>query len=220
MYRHPSLSNGACSVLSKLAAILPFSPFRGLVWKVFDRRSRSVLDLGSGKGGVGVLLSLRRWHGVLVGTERYSPYVRFCKQSDSYEDIVVCDLRVLPFRPKSFDAVFCIEVLEHLTWKDGTRLLADAEQLAKHQVIFSLPVGWEPSKEYDGNPLRRHLSAWTVDQFLSRGYEVHGQYPAGFKLLYWASHFIPFYLFVYRYPRFSSHMICHKKLRYAGRKRR
>ncbi len=199
-------------MLLELAALLPFSPFRGLVWKIFDKKSRRVLELGSGKGAIGILLSLRRWNGSLVGTERFFPYINLSKRSRKYEGVIACDLGHLPFRPKSFDAVLCIEVLEHLRKSEGEKLLEEVEELSKRQIIFSLPVGWEPSKEYDGNPLRRHQSEWSIREFLKRGYKVHGQYPAGVDFLYWVSHVVPLYLLVYNFPRFSSHILCHKEL--------
>src|SRR6266852_1667913 len=134
-------------MLLEFVASLPFSPFRGLVWKVFDKRSRTILELGSGKGALGVLLSIRRWKGALVGAEGFLPYVNLSRSTHRYDGIFLCDLRNLPFRPKSFDAVFCIETIEHLAKKDGEKLLDEVERLAKRQLVFSLPVGWEPSGE-------------------------------------------------------------------------
>jgi len=60
---------------------------------------------------------------------------------------------------------------EHLKKNDFLSILPDLER--KYRVlIFGMPLGEEPQGPAYGNPYERHLSAWSTEEWKSRGYEV------------------------------------------------
>ena len=74
-----------------------------------------------------------------------------------------------------------LEVLEHLTKKEGYELIKKMESIAKRKIIISTPNGFLPQEEHDSNKLQIHKSGWTVDEFKNLGYKVEGI--GGLKIL-------------------------------------
>jgi hypothetical protein len=91
----------------------------------------------------------------------------------------------LPFTARSFDAVLCVEVIEHLDKADGWELIRRLEEIARRQVIVSTPWGFMPLEEREDNPHLNHLSGWLPEEFEERGYSVYPfyypRYPTGSK---------------------------------------
>ena len=82
---------------------------------------------------------------------------------------------LLPKLPeRSVDSVFMLDVIEHLTRKDGLELLRESERVARRQIVLFTPLGFLP-QDYDdhdidgwglnGGRWQRHLSGWTPDDF-------------------------------------------------------
>lgn len=57
-----------------------------------------------------------------MGIDIFRPYLEEVRRKGVYHDLILGDVRFLPFKEKSFDAVICMEVLEHLERQDGERL--------------------------------------------------------------------------------------------------
>jgi hypothetical protein len=81
-----------------------------------------------------------------------------------------------------YDVVFCMDGIEHLTKKDGGRLI-NLLQLSGEKVIFFTPLG-----EYcliDDNDPDHHHSAWLPSEFEELGYSTivfpkyHAEYNVG-----------------------------------------
>jgi 2-polyprenyl-3-methyl-5-hydroxy-6-metoxy-1,4-benzoquinol methylase len=125
----------------------------------------SVLDLGCGPDSPSKNCNAR----YSVGVDVFGPYVKASKDKRIHDEYIISDIRHLNFKPNSFDAVFLIEVLEHLTKKDGEMLLQKAETWARKKVIFSSPNGYFPQFDINGNPFSRHLSGWEVKEIRGRG---------------------------------------------------
>jgi SAM-dependent methyltransferase len=74
-----------------------------------------ILEIGCGDGkGLGPMLS-RRWR--VTAVDRAPAAVFLCrglKGRENADGLLVADVEELPFRPASFDAVFCSHVLGHL----------------------------------------------------------------------------------------------------------
>lgn len=85
--------------------------------------------------------------------------------------LAVADL----FKSRTFDAVVCSDVIEHVTKDDGFKLMAAMEGVARKRVIIGTPNGFMPQDgSYEGNRLQKHLSGWRVWDFEDRGYRVYG----------------------------------------------
>ena len=86
------------------------------------------------------------------------------------------DVRELPelFQPGSFDCVVALDVIEHLPREDGERLIEAMEAVAAKRVLIFTPNGFVPQSPEPGNPFQEHLSGWSPEDFLARGYQVVG----------------------------------------------
>jgi hypothetical protein len=74
----------------------------------------------------------------------------------------------------SFDSIFVLDVIEHLSKEDGLKLIKECERVARQQIIFFTPIGFEEqdceSEEKDGWGLtgmtfQQHRSGWFPEDF-------------------------------------------------------
>jgi len=115
----------------------------------------SILDAGCGEGEL-----MRRGalpDGVPVTSLDLNPAsLQYFRAHSTPRDLVCASLHALPFAATRFDAVLCLEVLEHLP--DPAAALAELSRVARKAVILSVPH--EPYFRI-GNVLRgKHLSRW------------------------------------------------------------
>jgi SAM-dependent methyltransferase len=204
---------GKPTIVQRICYLLPFSPFRGIVWHVLDRGSQSILDVGCSKGGAARVIRLRsKKQKFLVGVDLFLPYVMYCKREGLYDDLVFCDARFLPFSSKAFDAVLAIDVVEHLMRSEGFNLLLDLERVARKQVVISAPlsrVEQFPSA-YAESITQKHKSLWSLEDFSLIGFKGRGMIgPAHLQqeVAYWLSFILPL---TYFQPKLSYHIICTK----------
>ena len=139
-----------------------------------DLSGMKVLDLGCGKGSLGLLLRQARGglHAHLTGAEIFPPNIDFVRRFNIYDEILEGDITKKDHWPE-FDIVVACEILEHLPRDAGERLLARIEERTQ-KVIVSTPNGRDLRGPIGGNPAEAHLSVWTVADFKTRGYEVKG----------------------------------------------
>lgn len=150
---------------------------------VIRTRPETIIDLGCGKG-----VLMRSFHELgwsidksyLVGLDLFHAYLRTSKAQ--YDDVVLCDIRMLPLRSKCCDLALLIDVIEHLEKSDGIDLLDGLESACKETILVATHVGFsEKSELEDNNSLQAHRSGWSPAEFESRGYVVHGF--GGFRFL-------------------------------------
>jgi ubiquinone/menaquinone biosynthesis C-methylase UbiE len=144
--------------------------------------TRSLLDVGCGRGIVGALCRIYRAPERLVGIDGYAPYLDFCRRRGFYDELVERELEALPlpFRDREFEVATCIEVIEHLARTDGLKLLDELERVAQ-TVIVTTPTSFFQQDEFDQNPRQQHRSVWHSRDFRHRGYVVHGA--GGMKIM-------------------------------------
>ena len=155
----------------KLHFYVPLSPLNTM-WRMLDKDTKSILDIGCGKGEPMMFINGRRKFRV-VGIDIFKPYLEETKRQGVYRDIILGDVRHLPLKRKSFDAVMCLEVVEHLEKEDGERLLQAMEEVARKQVILSTPVGRFEHKD-NFNPYQEHRSFWMPVELKRLGYKIRG----------------------------------------------
>jgi len=131
----------------------------------------TLLNLGCGEGGPIVNLKLKNYR---VGLDAFELYIRQAKEKDTHDEYILADIRYLPFKPKSFNTVLCIDVIEHLEKYEGYALLKTMEDMAKRKVIIFTPNGFLPQDEYDSNLLQVHKTGWTVNELKKLGYKCIG----------------------------------------------
>jgi hypothetical protein len=144
----------------------------------------SGLDVGCARGILGPILKSERRLKRLVGIDAFDPYLDSAKRTGAYDLLLKMDLakEPLPFSPNEFDVIFCLEVIEHLQWKEALLLLTDMEAIGK-RVIITSPTGYFPQGELEGNPFQKHQCIMRPRFLKSRGYQVRGINVDSFRLL-------------------------------------
>ncbi|CAH1209134.1 hypothetical protein PAECIP111893_02989 [Paenibacillus plantiphilus] len=157
----------------------------------------SLLDVGS---GLCVLLDYLDYK-LIVALDIHRPYLINRKSMANHIIPINADAKEITglFLPDSFSTVSFIDTLEHFTKEQGTKLLQDAELIAKHHVVVFTPRGYFPQQEIDhyglnGEQYQTHLSGWEAEELEALGYEVtimkgfHDNGNAAFVRAYGADH--------------------------------
>lgn len=109
-----------------------------------------------------------------VAVECFEPYMVESKKKGIHNEYIEEDVRRIEFEPHSFDAVICLEVIEHLSKEDGHELIRKMETWAKKKILITTPNGYLWQDGYDSNVLQEHKSGWTVDELQMLGFKVRG----------------------------------------------
>ncbi len=219
---------GASKLSKALKDLIVYIPFtrRNILSRSIDKSAKTLLDVGCGNGITMGFINKRKKF-VAAGVDIHQPYLAQCKLRGIFTHLYCYDIRALPFGPKSFDVVLCLQVLEHLEREEGLKLLQRMEQIARKQVILDVPVGELPQWGFDNNPFQAHKSSWYPVDLKKMGYRIRGydvvftlarflcRLPNGFKLSYYPSSLLvtPFVYFI---PRLAGHMVCVKNLNFGG----
>jgi hypothetical protein len=178
-----------------------------------------VLDLGCGRAspicGNHIQFS--------VGVELFEPYLRDSRARGIHSQYINADVRRIEFKPKTFDAVIAIDLLEHLTKQEGTQLLAKMESWASKKVIIFTPNGYLWQDACDENPLQEHKAGWSVSELQGLGYRVRGingwRRLRGYKssiryrpVLFWGLLSGLSQMITYYYPRLAFQLFAVKRL--------
>ena len=179
----------------------------------------SVIDIGCGKGIWGYLLCALRENMIYLCSVDITPtYLKFVKERNVYDDLILCDCTCLPFRDRSFDLVLLSEVLEHLEKKQGYTMLKQLERIARQLIIVTVPQGLLKQEGVGGIDAEKHRSAWYTSEFKKLGYKVTGigcrlvKYHSAEKHphLWGAAHYI-FTPIAYLIPYVAGYLICFKE---------
>ena len=80
---------------------------------------------------------------------------------------------VKKFPPASVDAVFLVDVIEHLEKEEGLRLLKETQSIVRGQIVLFTPLGFMPQTHADrkdawnleGGAWQGHKSGWLPEDF-------------------------------------------------------
>jgi len=111
-----------------------------------------------------------------VGVELFEPSLKESMRKGIHSQYIQADIRQIEFKPKSFDAVIAIELLEHLTKQEGAELLDKdkMERWARKKVVVTTPNGYLWQGTYANNPLQEHKSGWSVKELRELEFRVFG----------------------------------------------
>ncbi len=132
----------------------------------------SLLDAGCGVGKY--LLRLQSWRKFCKGICAVDAHAASLKE-------VISDTKVCGKLPEilrdgglsRYDAVMCLDVIEHLTKPEAFETLDLFERWYAHKkVIIFTPSGFQHQPPDSYNPWMEHLSGWEASEFEARGYEV------------------------------------------------
>jgi len=131
----------------------------------------TILDLGCGKG-TPLSIELSEHKGIyLVGLDLFLPSLIEAKSF--YDDVILSDVRFLPFRTASCDVTIGSQIIEHLD-KDEI-FIKRFEEISKKTLIITVPVGSNPKHHLENeNPYQKHKSEWYPDDFKKLGFKVWG----------------------------------------------
>jgi hypothetical protein len=137
--------------------------------------AHTILDVGCG-----IRPQTLVWPKLHICVEIHDEYVEYlrerCSRSAHYLMIHASwrdALRVMA--SKSVDTVFALDFIEHLSKEDGFDFLAQAERIARRQVVLFTPLGFFPQSYEHPNDKDRwgmhgtrwqtHRSGWTPEDF-------------------------------------------------------
>jgi SAM-dependent methyltransferase len=134
------------------------------------RPDMRVLDVGCSDGrGSEVLSRLSA-----AGVDIYRPALQVARQQGHRSLVCQADVRALPYRSGSFDAVVALDVIEHFEKEDALRLLNEMERVSRDGVIVLTPNGFVPQPPTEDEPWQEHRSGFESDELRALGYEVVG----------------------------------------------
>jgi 2-polyprenyl-3-methyl-5-hydroxy-6-metoxy-1,4-benzoquinol methylase len=114
----------------------------------------SILDLGCGRTSPLNFCNPK----FSVGVDIFKPYIAESQKRKIHTTYLLSDITSVEFKAKSFDAVICTEVLEHLPKIEGYRLIERMKIWAKKKVIVSTPNGYCRQGAIDHNEKQIHRS--------------------------------------------------------------
>ena len=142
---------------------------------------KTILELGCGRDSL-----LLKAHIVenteVTGVDIFQPYVDSHNADKIYKECVCGDVAELRYGRDTFDAVVCMDLLEHIE-KDTvleSGLLWRMKEWGK-KVIITTPNGFIENPASDDNKFQKHVSGWSYDELSEFGYKVRGL--SGWKAL-------------------------------------
>ena len=159
---------------------MPFSSDNGkaLIDRVIRRLGRSdlkILDVGAGSATyfnryANTLLPKsknNKWYAI----EIWEPFIEKYKLKDKYDEVFVGPattvIQSLFYKGFTTDVTFVGDVLEHMTKEDAVQLVRALRQMSDITII-SIPLGYYPQGEFDGNPYEKHITDnWTHEDVMA-----------------------------------------------------
>jgi len=143
------------------------------------KNCQTVLDLGCGPSSP--LKNIKHLK-FSLGVEAFKPYLDISKKNKIHTKYLEENILNVNFPDNSFDAVILIEVIEHLSKKDGQKIIKKAFKWAKKKVILSTPNNYFQMGQVDQNPYQQHRSGWSITELKNLGFKVNGV--SGLKMFY------------------------------------
>jgi len=144
-------------------------------------KPRAILDCGCGTGKWGSILRCHRTEMrevYIVGVDVFLPNVEYSKKYGAYDDLILADAKMLPFKNNCFDLILACEIIEHMEKEQGMNFVDELERICSGRIIITTPnMHFHNPIEYENqqkNKWEFHRSKWTVKDFQSKGYIVRG----------------------------------------------
>lgn len=203
--------------------------FSDILPNIVEKKARTILDLGCGKGDPMSWINKRQIFDLRVGMDIVPKVLKIAKQRGTHDCYILGDIRHLPFREKSFDICLIVGILTYLKKEEGLSVLKTAERISRKQLIVFTPIGSLPPSKGERYDKYRywneeaHMSSYSISDF--SGYKIIGVNGLRFfrnrrgKIRFFgvAKVFIamPAYLsslVLYFYPKLAFEMICTKSM--------
>jgi cyclopropane fatty-acyl-phospholipid synthase-like methyltransferase len=134
-----------------------------------------VLDIGVGFGKYGFLAreylelwkdggEYQKWDSQIDGIEAFESYITPVHKF-IYNTIFIGNaLDILPSLQDKYDLILMIDVFEHFTFEEGTRLLEECRKKGKN-ILISVPLSMFAQEAVYGNLFETHKYAWKRKDF-------------------------------------------------------
>jgi hypothetical protein len=109
-----------------------------------------------------------------VGVDEYEPYLHESRRRGIHSQYLQGDIRKVEFKPKSFDAVIGIGILDRLTMEEGSELLEKMQTWARKRIVVTALNG---QKEYSNSESVIERSSgyhWSAKELKSLQFAVFG----------------------------------------------
>jgi len=136
-------------------------------------KPKKLLDIGVGFGKFGFLSreylelwdgeeNYEKWTHTIDGIEAFPKYLTPVHKY-IYNKIYTGDaLKIIPGIKKKYDLILLIDVLEHFTKKDGTKLLKECLKITNN-ILISTPLDIGDQEDCFDNPYEIHKYQWTKE---------------------------------------------------------
>lgn len=132
---------------------MPFSSESGKQFiKLLNLSGKTIIDIGAGSGTYRKLFPDLGKHWTAV--EVWESYIEKYKLKELYDSVICQDARHIEYG--QYDIAFVGDVLEHMTSEEAQTLLNKLKKTCG-TVVVSIPIGYYPQDEYEGNPYEKHV---------------------------------------------------------------
>ena len=113
---------------------------------------------------------------VIVGVDVHEPYLRAIESDVPYA-VIKYDVRKLQdiFIDNSYDIVYALDIIEHLTKDESLELLKTCKKIAKKAVVIETPNGYIPQnidiQGFDADHWQTHRCGWEVNELEELGFK-------------------------------------------------
>lgn len=124
----------------------------------------TVLDIGAGIQPIGWYKPKRH-----ICVEPHAPYAEVLR-ANGYEVVKMTAWPAMMLQsPGTVDAIYMLDMIEHVERKEGLALLDAARALQPKQIVISTPFGYHEQHvdewEMGGEHWQTHRSGWVPDDF-------------------------------------------------------
>ena len=132
---------------------------------------RSLVEMGSGKTSPFRHVNFK---GESVGIDIDRESINESRKRNIHKKYILGDVLKVRIKENSYDCAVALDLIEHLSKKDGYKLIKKMLSISWKKVIIFTPNGFLPQGEIAGNPFQKHLSGWSVKEFKRHGFKVKG----------------------------------------------
>ena len=131
----------------------------------------SVLELGCANNSVLQYFPKRYYS---CATDIFLPYLKESRRKKIHDSYILAEMSQLCIKPKSFDCVLGLGLLEHLEKKEALKLLELMQNIARKKIIINMPNGFLRQDAFDGNIYQKHKSGWICEDLRRLGFSAYG----------------------------------------------
>lgn len=142
--------------------------------RIIFPESQTLLDVGCGGNSIVQLFNKRLKES--VGIDLFENSIKMAKEKGIHDSYTKCNVLDIDkyFKPKSFDCVLSVDVIEHLEKNKAIELIRKMEDISKKYIVIQTPNGYLYQGAEGGNPYQTHKCGFTYDELKKFDYNIIG----------------------------------------------